>query len=127
MIVDDDADIRGALSDLFSDHGYRSLLARNGQDALDILAGLDQRPCIMLLDLIMPELDGFALLARRHGDPLLEGIAMVAMSASPQNLDREELRFADQVCSKPLDVDVVLQLVKECCARVRPNASLPPT
>ena len=116
MIVDDDADIRGALADLFSDRGIESLQARNGREALELLAHAEQRPRVILLDLIMPEMDGYQILARRHTELLLRGIPIVAMSASPLNPKREELKLADHVFRKPRDIDQILELVQRFCA-----------
>ena len=62
VVVDDDDDIRETLRDVFMDRGYAVEVARNGQEALAVLARV--KPCILLVDLMMPGMDGFELLAR---------------------------------------------------------------
>ncbi len=81
MIVDDEPDALQLFGRMLAslEHEYHVLLARDGQEALGIL---DQcRPDVILLDLVMPNLDGFQLLERKHADPALRDIPVVIVSA----------------------------------------------
>jgi CheY-like chemotaxis protein len=63
-IVDDDADIRDALRTLLEEEGYRTIEAADGTDALSMLARAEVKPDVVLLDLMMPMMDGWQLRAR---------------------------------------------------------------
>jgi CheY-like chemotaxis protein len=62
-----------------SGQGYRVLRARNGEEALNILR--ERRPDVILLDLVMPKLDGFQLLEAKSQDPALSNIPVIVLSA----------------------------------------------
>jgi len=81
LIVDDEPDALQLFRRMLnaSGRGYRVLLARNGREALDVLH--EARPDVMLLDLIMPNMDGFQLLTRRSDDPILHHIPVILVSA----------------------------------------------
>jgi CheY-like chemotaxis protein len=80
LIVDDDADTVDCLEEIIAAHGSRVLTASNGKEALEELARLDG-PCLILLDLCMPVMDGFQFLRalERYRSP--EAFAVVVMSA----------------------------------------------
>ena len=81
LIVDDEPDalqlFRRTLNS--AQQGYRVLLARDGREALNAVR--QSRPDVMLLDLIMPNMDGFQLLALREQDEALRGIPIIVLSA----------------------------------------------
>src|SRR5687768_12107285 len=89
MVVDDDADIREAVADVLSDEGYPVELASNGREALNVLSAGAFRPNLILLDLMMPELDGWGLMAELEKRPELSAIPVVVFSAqgvSPETM-----------------------------------------
>jgi CheY-like chemotaxis protein len=69
LIVEDDASIRDVLADVLADEGYPTLMAEHGADALTCLE--QTRPCLILLDLMMPVLDGFGVRAIQRATPHL--------------------------------------------------------
>jgi CheY-like chemotaxis protein len=81
LIVDDEPDALQLFRRMLtaSGRGYRVLLARDGRQALDVLN--EVRPDVMLLDLVMPNMDGFQLLGLRDKDPILRGIPVIVVSA----------------------------------------------
>jgi signal transduction histidine kinase/CheY-like chemotaxis protein len=81
LIVDDEPDALQLFSRMLASSGrnYRILLARDGQDALNILE--ECRPDVILLDLIMPNINGFKILQLREHDARLQGIPMIVISA----------------------------------------------
>src|SRR5262245_19902588 len=81
LVVDDNADTRLALTTLLGIRGYRTLEARNGRDALECLRALDAQVAVILLDLMMPEMDGHAFLAAKASDAAIAGIPVVVYSA----------------------------------------------
>lgn len=58
LVVEDDVDIRQALLEILEDHGFTAVGASDGAEALDILARAPELPCVILLDLMMPVMDG---------------------------------------------------------------------
>src|SRR6185436_84364 len=100
MIVDDDEEIRQSLSELFEDRGHTTIQAQNGQEALDLLHHIAEPPCVILLDMLMPVMNGFEFLTKWASDARVQNIPVVAVSASPANLEREEVKRANHVFAK---------------------------
>ena len=82
MVVDDDGDTRDALREVLSRFGYSTLLAADGEHALDLLrsAGVE-RPCVILVDLWMPKMDGWQFCAAHRADSSLREIPIIVVSA----------------------------------------------
>ena len=110
LIVDDERDIQETVAELLADGNYRALAANNGQDALEQLKAMDEKPCVILLDLKMPVMDGFEFRAAQQADPALNGIPVIAVTANYQARDVANLRFAAFV-RKPLNGDMLLDSV----------------
>ncbi len=117
MIVDDDPDTRDSVAQLFEDQGVTTLRADNGQRALDLLGETPTLPCVIVLDLLMPVMDGFEFLRKRQQDPRLQAIPVVVVSASTAALEREEVKQVDHVFAKPFDIPILDQVVKQYCGR----------
>ncbi|MCY1019575.1 response regulator [Pyxidicoccus sp. MSG2] len=80
LIVDDEFGIVEAIRDLLSDEGYRTAIALNGREALERMA--EERPALVLLDYMMPVMNGPALLEAMQGNDSLRDVPVVMMSAS---------------------------------------------
>ena len=108
LVVDDDADLRETLQLLLDDSGYGVTAVANGQAALDRLKAGD-RPSLILLDLMMPEMNGWQFLERAQADELLDSIPVVIMTARKKG----ELLPAPskQVLHKPFDSDELLKTI----------------
>lgn len=87
LIVDDEFGIVEAIQDLLQDEGYATRSAFNGRQALDILAR--ERPLLVLLDDMMPVMDGQTLLSAMKRIPALSGIPVIMMSANRPDSWRE--------------------------------------
>ena len=81
LVVEDDADVRAAIADTLRDEGLEVATAEHATDAL---AYLDEHPApqLILLDLVMPVMDGYEFLKTRRRDPKLGAIPVVALTAS---------------------------------------------
>jgi CheY-like chemotaxis protein len=115
LIVDDDAEIRGAISEVLADRGYEVACARNGAEAL---AQLDSAaaPSAILLDLTMPVMDGWTFRRRQRLDPRLAAIPTVVISASlPEDARAGGLLGAAAVLAKPFDVQRLVDTLKRVC------------
>lgn len=81
MVIDDDADIRQSVREVLEDAGYRVEVASNGRDALDRLIRGDFQPRVILLDLMMPVMDGHTFMEELGRLPRSESIAVIIFSA----------------------------------------------
>ena len=113
LVVDDDADIRDLLSQFLEVEGFHVFSARNGQEAIERLRD-GGRACVILLDLMMPVMNGWQFRDRQKQDPSLAGIPVVVISAITQ--DHIAPIDADAYLRKPLDLDVLLDKVRALCA-----------
>ncbi len=113
LVVEDDASIRGLVSDLLRDDGYQVSEACNGAEALDAVR--ERRPDLIVLDLMMPVMDGWTFVEACRQEPGCDNVPIVVTSAS-HDLPRtaERLRsFGVRTClAKPFDVDGLLALVE---------------
>lgn len=82
LVVDDDADCRDAIADVLYDAGYTVMMAREGRSALELLQASQQPPDLMLLDIMMPVLDGPGLLSELSKSERLAQIPTVVCTAS---------------------------------------------
>jgi CheY-like chemotaxis protein len=111
LIVDDDDDFRDALEAALSPVGFRIQHATNGLEALRLLR--EQRmPCAMLIDLMMPEMDGWQLIDVMVHDPELAKIPSAVVSAARDDgdLPDEILKF-----SKPCNLPDLLRFLRGAC------------
>jgi putative two-component system response regulator len=111
LIVDDQPENLATLGDLLEPH-YRVIAATSGQRALQ-LAASESPPDLILLDVSMPEMDGYAVLARLRADPATHDIPVVFVTARDADLDEEHgltLGAADYI-TKPIRPAIVLARV----------------
>ncbi len=105
LLVEDDSALRDTLADVLSDEGYEVACAANGRDALDRL-GEGQLPDLIVLDLVMPVMDGWAFREAQQQRPELARIPMVVLSASsPHDSARIRALHAEAVLAKPVGID----------------------
>lgn len=112
LIVEDDPEIRETLKEIIELEGYSALTAPDGQKALEILRELSIRPCLVLLDLMMPVMNGWELLEHRERDVILAAIPVVVISAAGE---RAQKASATAHIKKPVDIDVLLSTVRQYC------------
>ncbi len=109
LVVEDDADIGETIVELLRDEGYHVMWTHNGKEALDLLQQLE-RPCIVLLDLMMPVMDGITFLHERQKNVTLATIPVVAMSSVADKATMVEARLR-----KPFNIGELLAVVQEYC------------
>lgn len=120
LVVDDDREVRESLRDLLQLDGYKVKTATDGQDALEQLRG-GLRPCIILLDLMMPAMDGQHFRAEQLRDPQLAHIPVVVLSGHYDPQNAASLGAVASLC-KPVDIGTVLQLIEAHCVRQEESA-----
>ena len=109
LIVDDDRDVRDAMAELLQDEGYECLHAKNGLEALAVLKL--ERPGLLLVDLIMPIMNGIDLLFRLRQDPCLRDIPVIAMTAANDRM--VGVKLDGPVLHKPIDLTVLSQMLAQ--------------
>ena len=114
LLVDDDAAIREALSDLLSDEGFTVHAVRNGREAIDWLHEADEVPHVVLLDLMMPVMDGRTFLGVREGDRLLSRIPVVVITADRGFADLAARYRLQGILPKPLALESLIEMIDGC-------------
>jgi len=116
LVVDDDEDIRESLMDFLEDNGYQPVGARSGHEALEKLRASDLRPCIIILDLMMPVMDGRAFREEQLRNPALAAIPVIIISALRDSAETAENLKVPSHLPKPLNLPALLKVVREHCA-----------
>jgi CheY-like chemotaxis protein len=121
LMVEDDDTIRCSLRVVLEDEGFAVAEAANGKEALAYLDAAPQAPCVILLDLMMPVMNGWEFLRRmrqrRQLDPARPQVPLVVMSAAA-NLARTPAQpEIAGALPKPFQVDQVRRLLDEHCRR----------
>lgn len=111
LIVEDDEDIRSVMVDLLESEGYITKAASNGREALDVLDSM-AKPCLVLLDMMMPIMNGRQFLDAIMSDALLAPIPVLIVSAVA---DKTNTEGSIGFLKKPIDIDVVLNVVSQYC------------
>ena len=122
LVVEDDPSIRGLVTDLLRDDGYEVVEATNGIEALD---AVDQnRPDLIVLDLMMPIMNGWQFVEECHRQSKCDDVPIVVTSAShdlPRTAERLRSLGVRTLLAKPFDVEALLALV-ECYVPIAPAA-----
>jgi len=111
LIVDDDAAIRDVLSEVLCDEGYAVDTAANGYEALAYLQAAP-KPGLILLDLMMPVMNGWEFRAAQQLDPELAAIPVITISANAELVRGAPRLEVAQHLRKPVDLDHLLRTVK---------------
>jgi CheY-like chemotaxis protein len=116
MVIDDDADIRSAIQELLDGEGFATVGAADGQAALNLLADSSNRPALILLDLMMPIVDGWTFCKIRQGIVTLMEIPVVTISAVPTDGTHEPFGVNGSI-DKPFDAETLVDLVTRMVGR----------
>jgi len=108
LIVEDEVMTRDVLTELLRKEGREILTAGDGQEAMDCLTKVP-RPRVILLDLVMPRMDGWEFLRRQSADPSIANIPTIVLSGSKLPAG------ARHQLTKPVDVDRLRALVDQYC------------
>ncbi len=115
MIVEDSMDIQLILKHLFMSEGHEVECANNGQEALSLLNSLDVLPNFILLDLMMPVMNGFEFRDEQIRNPRLANIPVFIMSADYNIHSKKITTSASEAFVKPINIDELLETTKRYC------------
>lgn len=111
LIVEDDEGIREALKLILEFDGYPVETAENGKVGIEILSTI-ATPCLILLDLMMPVMDGWAFAEVMRKDKVHAAIPIVVVTAFA---DKARSIGAAHIVKKPIDMDTLMDFVREYC------------
>lgn len=120
VIIEDDADTCEMLQTVLKELiGVRTAVAENGEEGLRLIHVV--RPSLILLDLLLPKLDGFEVARQLKADPQLRGIPVIAMTALARTTESESAQHAgcDECLYKPFDLDDLEAAVRKHLVRSR--------
>jgi CheY-like chemotaxis protein len=111
LVVDDDPAIRGLVADALRAEGYSVDLAAHGREALEAMRA--RLPATVILDLMMPVMDGFSFMEACHQEQLCDNVPIVVISAvqdAPQRIHEVPVHAC---IAKPFDLDDLLRTVRQ--------------
>ncbi|HYD94125.1 MAG TPA: response regulator [Noviherbaspirillum sp.] len=114
LIVDDEVDVTSTYAMLLQLHGFRTLTAANGRQALEVMAATP--PDIVLSDCMMPLMDGIELSRRLRGDPRTAAIPIILMSAAPERHALSRAGY-DVFLQKPVRFQELLAAIERLLPR----------
>ena len=115
LVVEDDADIAEAMVAILEGEGYAVVHASDGEEALRVLRdGL--RPSLIVLDLLMPRMDGLQFRRVQQSDPNISRVPVVVVSGVAYMVNEIRSMGVARWFQKPVDVDALLDAVSDLCA-----------
>jgi two-component system, chemotaxis family, chemotaxis protein CheY len=115
LLVDDDDDIRETLAEALVESGHHVIQARDGQAALDHLATAQELPGLILLDLMMPVMDGIEFRRRQVAHAPWSAIPVVLLSADPGARERGRDLALAAILLKPVKLATLLDAIAQLC------------
>ena len=112
LIVEDDSDVRASLAEALADEGYHVASAVDGLDALRYLRQVEVLPRLILLDMMMPRMDGYEFRAAQVSEAALADIPVALVTADAQAGSKASDLRADGFLKKPIKLDDLLSLVE---------------
>jgi CheY-like chemotaxis protein len=113
LVIEDDPAVRESIQDALEIQGYEIATAADGQEAIQRLNALGTQPCVILLDMMMPGMNGWQFLDYQRNDPAYAGIPVVVCSALAETA--RSVKPAAFV-PKPVELKILVQAVKAFCA-----------
>jgi CheY-like chemotaxis protein len=115
LVVEDNEDIRDAVAESLEDAGYDVWVAADGAIAIDALRNSNDLPCVILLDLMMPVMDGAQFLQEMRRDPRLSALPVVVVTADGNAITKAAALGTHDALRKPVDLDDLLFTVSKYC------------
>lgn len=122
LVIEDDQDLRDIVSEVLGAHGYRTESAIDGQDALAKL-GNSHKPCVILLDLMMPVMDGWTFRERQLADPALRDIPVIILTAHASSSQIDPELAPSGFLAKPVSLKSLLGMVDRVCTAEHPSVT----
>jgi CheY-like chemotaxis protein len=111
LVVEDEKELREMMREALESNGYAVVTAEEGRDALAAIEQI-QHPCLVLLDLLMPGMNGWDFFEAIRARPKYAAVPVIVHSSAPAGAPQGAAR----VLRKPVDFDRLLEVVREFCA-----------
>jgi CheY-like chemotaxis protein len=118
MVVEDDPDVRETIGEILADNSYQPMLASNGLEALSSLRTAAAKPCVILLDIMMPVMNGWQFRAQQKTDADLSAIPVVVITAHADASRAASEMEAAGFLRKPVKLESLLAYVSRFCQRI---------
>lgn len=115
LIVEDDPAIREGLKEVLEIEGFSAETASNGKEALEISEQAGNNICLILLDLMMPVMNGIQFLEAKQKHARLASVPVVVITASHGEPALTAATKAEGVLKKPIDLNVLMKFVRKYC------------
>ena len=115
LVVEDNQDLRESVVEVLESYGYAAVGARHGQEALEKLSTLAAPPCVIVLDLMMPVMDGQSFRQEQLKRPELAGIPVVIVSAYDKFPSDLQALGAAAYLKKPVRMHDLMRVVRHYC------------
>jgi CheY-like chemotaxis protein len=112
LLVDDDLDIREILPETMADMGFEVVTAANGLEALRMVGQMPVRPSVILLDLMMPVMDGYGFLEARTKEPEIASIPVAIITAG-HGIDKARIGDQAPIIRKPFNVPHLVSVLHQ--------------
>jgi CheY-like chemotaxis protein len=112
LVVEDDKELREMMREALELNGYAVATAPEGQAALDVIAGIEHL-CLVLLDLLMPGMNGWDFFKEMRARPELADVPVIVHTSAPASAPQGVTR----VLMKPMDLARLLEVVRQYCAK----------
>jgi CheY-like chemotaxis protein len=109
LVIENDRELRECIRHVLEDEGFPTTVADHGHTALEVLRADEGLPDVIVLDMMMPIMDGWDFLATARRDPRLVSIPVVVITGLPERMDRE---FVSRALRKPVNLDDLLDAVR---------------
>lgn len=116
LIVEDDVFIRNNLIEILQEEGYRAVGVENGQEALNYLRKISALPALILLDLMMPVMNGPQFRAEQEKDSRIQKIPVVVVTAGGDAPQKAKQLKVQGWVKKPIEIEDLLKVVQNCSA-----------
>lgn len=120
VIVEDDSDVREALEEVLNEEGYQTQGFADGARALATMQQMTAPPRLILLDLMMPKMNGWQFREAQQEVPEVRSISTVILSADANVAQNLQSLGAAGYLRKPIHIQTLLELVERFCPPIKP-------
>ncbi len=114
LVIEDDPGVRDGITNVIENEGYPVISCEDAKEALERLTGTSDLPRMIVLDFMMPRMDGWTFLHEREKDQRLRDIPVVGMSASQLLVERSDIPAGvEDFLRKPFKVEAMLRSIEK--------------
>ena len=116
LVIEDDSAVREMLVQTLEEEGFVAVSAADGMEALRYLQTSSRLPCVILLDLMMPRMNGWQFREIQQSHPAIGSIPVVVLSARPDVRAHHTAITVDGYLPKPVNFDLLMKFIRRYCS-----------